>query len=239
MERLSDAQRLIQVVITSGLLLGAQFQEDSLVPWLRGVLGENVTGPVLFTLAMVLIVGSFELVGVVAGRFFEHAAWARRLVLRDRFVEGRWVDVVVAPDGGLTGGLIEIFYRDGELCLSGTTYDRRGKWVGTFHSKHSMLCDNQLVYVYTKDAQAHAEPESHGFGTYTFLPSGRRSPTELTGFFSSRQSARDASVYGRKVTDARLDGDEERRAYVRRFIERYDESRARQDGERARRPSRK
>jgi hypothetical protein len=230
MERLTRAERLIQVVVTSGLVLGAQFQQDSIIPLLRSVLGENAAGPVLYSIAMVVIVGAFELVGATADRFFEKATWARRLVLRDQFVEGQWADVVVAPDGDVTGGIVEIFYRDGELKISGTTYDREGKWIGTFFSKHSMLCDNELIYVYTKDPQARAEPDSHGFGTYTFRPSPWRSPTEFNGFFSSRQSAQDCRVHGRKVIDAPLRDDEERGEYVRRFLARHESRRARQEG---------
>ena len=42
------------------------------------------------------------------------------------------------------------FKPNGELKISGTTYDHLGRRIGPFFSKHSMLCDNELIYVYTE-----------------------------------------------------------------------------------------
>ncbi|HEX6201579.1 MAG TPA: hypothetical protein VF100_01175 [Thermoanaerobaculia bacterium] len=226
MERLARAERAIQTVVTAGLVAGAQFQQESLVDFLRSFLGGTAAGGVVYSFAMVVIAAVFYLIGVAADQFFEHVTWARRLVLRDQFVEGCWIDAVIAPGKELSGGIVRIFYRDGEMKISGTTYDRRGKRIGPFSSKHSMFCDNDLVYVYTKDRQAGGGSESHGFGTYTFKPSESWSPTELDGFFSSRDSAHDWRVHGRKLEDApprnvEIEGD-----FVRRFLDDYERTSA-------------
>lgn len=225
MERLVSAQRVIQTVVTAGLLTAAQVQQESIVPFLRRILGEESAGWVVYSFAMVLIAAVFYFIGVAADFFFEHATWARRLVLRDQFVEGCWADVVIASGKELSGGIVRIFYRDGEMKVAGTTYDRNGKRIGPFSSKHSMFCDNELVYVYTKDQQA-AGSESHGFGTYTFQPSESWSPTELDGFFSSRDSTHDWRVHGRKLKhapprNAAAEGD-----LVRRFLDDYERTNA-------------
>lgn len=226
MERLVKTERVIQTLVTSALVTGAQFQQESIVPLLRRVLGEQAAGWAVYSLALVLIAALFHLVGVAADLFFERAAWARRLVLRDQFVEGCWADVVIGPGRELSGGIVHIFYRDGELRISGTTYDRRGKRIGPFFSKHSMFCDNDLVYVYTKDPQALGASPSHGFGTYTFQPSQSWSPTEFNGFFSSRESAQDWQVHGRKMTHPLPPSAEGQGDYVRRFLEEYERTSA-------------
>lgn len=229
MERLIKAQRAIQLVVTTALVAGTQYQQDSIIPYLRRVLGDSASGWAVYGLALLLIGVVFHLIGVAADTFLERATWARRLVLREQFVEGQWADVVVGPNDELTGGIVDIFYRNGELQVSGTTYDRLGRRIGPFFSKHSMFCDNDLIYIYTKDPQALARSPSLGFGTYTFQPCRWRSPTEFNGFFSSRQSSQDYRVHGRKIEGRPLRSDEECGRYVSTFLAKYEYLRAREE----------
>lgn len=229
MKRLSKAERVIQTVVTSGLVAGAQFQQETIVPFLRRVLGDDAAGWVVYSVAMILIAAVFHLIGVGARSFFDHAAWARRLVLRDQHVEGWWIDAVIRPGDELTGGIVEIFYRKGGLKISGTTFNRRGKRIGPFNSKNSMFYDNELIYVYTKDPQASAAPHSHGFGTYEFQPSGSWSPKEFNGFFSSRESEQEWRVHGRKLPEPPPPTDDEKGELVRRFLDDYERGSALQD----------
>ncbi len=147
----------------------------------------------------------------------------RKLIYKDDFIEGYWHDESFDPitKTWFHGVLFHIDYRDGELSLTGVTYDKVGRRVATFRSDKLVYSDRVLFYEYESHTDYGVSPIEIGIAQLQF-----DSPAvSYTGFYFSHDGKIKSKIVGEKVSNEdflkfnRFKQNSDKKSYVCKLLE--------------------
>jgi hypothetical protein len=128
----------------------------------------------------------------------------RRAVFGRAFVEGWWKDATYIPsaDEVVYGSCSHWTYEDGQIEVSGQTFDPTGRFLGTYLLHSVGLPRKEMVYEFRwayVDREAH-RPSVNGYGSLTFVSNGGR-PESYFGSFLDNHNGRTLPFRGWYVAE--------------------------------------
>ena len=151
---------------------------------------------------LIIIVSAITIATVVMERLIDNSSWLRKAILREQFIEGFWGDVSAEKKDGhiAQGALLHIYYEDGDIKVSGISFDIQGNKIAAFNSVNTTLLDRTLYYLYNTQSIYAPSFSETGVGQLAFdYP-----PISYTGFFVDFASGTMFRVEGEKVIKDRL-----------------------------------
>lgn len=151
---------------------------------------------------LIIIVSAITIATAVMERLVDNSHWLRRVILRDHFVEGFWCDVSVERTSSrvVQGALLHIYYEDGEIKISGISFDMEGNKIAAFNSTSATYLEKTLYYLYNTQSIYAPSFSETGFGQLAF----DHPPTSYTGFFVDFASGTMFRVEGERVSENSL-----------------------------------
>lgn len=123
--------------------------------------------------------------------------WLRKIILKDEFIEGIWLERVENFGLGTITTISKISFKDGKYNFSGTNYSDDGKRVhSNFKADMVAVQGNTMIYKTTRDSQGVSE---EGFGRMRFSSFGSGPPKEFTGFFDLGDGKGRHNVVAKKI----------------------------------------
>ena len=206
MKKLETFSTAAAAALTASVLMAIELVHEGVVPWIKKLVGEQSSLAWVFAIGFAIFALLPTVLEFLVGKLVLNWRWLRRLVLGSAFIEGTWVNAVTSrSDGGegVTYGVVEIFHQDGELQITGQTFDASAAKIGDFSSKFSSVEALEVTFAYTKDHFDPAHPalsETHGYSCYRFTRKNPQ-PEAFTGFFVTQEGRIVSRVQGWKESE--------------------------------------
>lgn len=181
-------------------LVGAILLADIVLNKLQGL---NIPPVLAFTLKGVSAVAVLQIAEYFSSWLFDSSSLVRRLALGADYLEGVWLDTVT--DSNLFG-LLNISYRNGQLCMNGEQYDTDGNVTASWDNFQINIDGRTVRALYRSPQYSNGVPsEILGFSTYIFSGPPGKAPEQYSGYFadSSAQGARSA-LRGFRIVDKEI-----------------------------------
>lgn len=215
MKRLNSFSAAIGGALTAVILTVIETVKGGILPVAKGLWGANTpefwifaTALAFFGLLPPLMVWLVE--GLVA-----RSRWLRRRIIGTTFLEGTWVNRVTSRIGDQSKessfGVLEIFFQDGDLRVSGTTFNETGSMVAKFASTFCVVEEFKLSFGYEKGPWNSDADLTEGYSYYRFQPK-HPVPNTFTGFYVTADGTIVSKVWGQKVDDKLNLSNEEKHA---------------------------
>ena len=206
MKKLETFSTAAAATLTASVLMAIELVHEGVVPWIKKLVGEQSSLAWVFAIGFAIFALLPTVLEFLVGKLVLNWRWLRRLVLGSTFIEGTWVNTVTSRSDGGEGvnyGVVEIFHQDGELQITGQTFDASAAKIGDFSSKFSSVEALEVTFAYTKDHFDPAHPalsETHGYSCYRFTRKNPQ-PEAFTGFFVTQEGRIVSRVQGWKESE--------------------------------------
>jgi len=95
----------------------------------------------------------------------------RKVIMGKENIEGWWTDIIYDRQNKylLFGGILRVDYEEGELVLSGESFNISGRHVGSFSTTQTTYDKYTLSYRYEIQATSGPTPHEDGIGTNCYI----------------------------------------------------------------------
>lgn len=193
MKRYEGFSNFIRIVALVGTILLADIVLDKMKAL-------NIPNVLEFTLKGITAVTVLHIAEFFSSWLFDTFSIVRRIALGTEYLEGVWLDMV---EGSNIYGIINISYRDGQLCMDGISYDRDGNVTASWDNFQINVDGRTVRALYRSPQYSNGVPsEILGFSTYIFSGPPGKVPEQYSGYFadSSSKGSRSA-LRGFRVKD--------------------------------------
>ncbi len=132
----------------------------------------------------------------------DHYPSLRRRILKNRHIEGYWVDIIINPATKAVRefSFITITYEDGKLNIEGIIHDEEVRRIGHFKGRFSSYSEHRFEYAYSRHSAFDPTGHGSGLGSYDFAPE-RPYPMSATGRYYEPALDQDLSLNSIRIND--------------------------------------
>lgn len=124
----------------------------------------------------------------------------RRWILREQFIEGKWMDVVRRKGEVVNVGVLNFDIRGDVLHVWGSNFRTDATVQNAFNSEMTNFAWPKLLFYFESDQQTTGSPTSEGTAELRFTPAGSGPPQKYSGFCRNFNGQR-GDCSGWRVTD--------------------------------------
>lgn len=142
------------------------------------------TGPFAASLGLVIAaIGTYGVVHWFVRDIFLNWTWLRRLLLGSRFVEGKWINLLVVDNRIVSVGVIHVRACGDSVSLDGCDIGMDGVIRSTFKSRVVEMDWPHCSYLYDAERSFKDVPRSSGVGHWEFIQIAGKRFTRIKGNF--------------------------------------------------------
>ena len=173
MKRIIAFENIVKVIATAiGVILANQVART---------LDAQQVPPLLTIIVQLVVVGiTFVISREGVSYLIDSSQWLRRMIARDQFVEGTWINIIHEPESFIA--IISLKFERGEIRISGQDYHSDGTIFGMFKTEMVSVDWPVIRYKYVWSRNDERQPHIHGYGEIWFTENDT-SPNRGSGFF--------------------------------------------------------
>lgn len=221
MDPIGKFQTRFRTVVAGVIATTSSISQSKIASWL----GSNTAALALILMVSIII---FALAETLLSQILDRLIFVRCILYGRSFIEGVWIDVVVDKTNRaiLFGGVLLIEFENGQVCMSGESFDCEGKRLGSFGTTNCWYERFRLKYNYKLHTVESNASSEMGYGESHFArPAPAQRSSSYSGFFIDTFHSMKVHVEGELVNDpdslSRLSTLAGKRAAVLQLIARY------------------
>ena len=145
-----------------------------------------------------LIVAFYILSYLGTGQILARWKWLRKFILREKFIEGTWIESIVPANGERMISRITISFERDKIKLQGMNYNLKGKEIGSFSTEMACFKWPRIDYQYNWTRFDDSSYDIDGIGYIRFTGSGNE-PLTYNGHYFTTEGSR-CCISGTKIT---------------------------------------